>query len=85
MLNDKKLMLNDETRRSMEYFFYFDKFCFNYTCKICIQKSDILISISRNNRLISFIDKSFFYFSKQVYFGQTNDNKCSKIIIILFL
>lgn len=38
MLNDKKLMLNDETRRSMEYFFYFDKFCFNYTCKICIQK-----------------------------------------------
>lgn len=65
MLNDKKLMLNDETRRSMEYLFYFDKFCFNYTCKICIQKSDIMISISRNNRLISFIDKSFFIFQSR--------------------
>lgn len=53
--------------------------------KYAYKKSDIMISISRNNRLISFIDKSFFYFSKQVYFGHTNDNKCSKIIIILFL
>lgn len=70
MLNDKKLMLNDETWRSMEYFFYFDKFCFNYTCKICIQKSDILISISRNNRLISFIDKSFFIFQSRSISGK---------------
>lgn len=67
MLNDKKLMLNDETRRSMEYFFYFDKFCFNYTCKICIQKSGIMISISRNNRLISFIDKSFLFFKAGLF------------------
>lgn len=37
-----------------------------YACK----KSDIMISISRNNRLISFIDKSFFIFQSRSISGR---------------
>lgn len=35
--------------------------------KYAYKKSDIMISISRNNRLISFIDKSFLFFKAGLF------------------
>lgn len=38
--------------------------------KYAYKKSDIMISISSNNRLISFIDKSFFIFQSRSISGR---------------